>query len=262
MLIRTKKVGNPRVMILIDEKVDGNPSESRTVETALASALLDKGYKVVDADQLAEIRGQEAEVKALNGDEAMAAGLAKRFGADVALTGKVDARYFSGGQEVGGDANLLGDMVSYRGRLNLKAVKASSGEMVLADSREGAGMDLAKETAAVRCLSRLAEEAGGVMAEKLAPALWEGSEAQLEVSGVKDFARMQELVKAVRACDGVRNIVTRSFAGGTAVLDIELGSGNANTLSAQLDAQKRLPMTIVEVAAFAIKASVTGGDAR
>ena len=262
MLIKTKKVGNPRVMILVDEKVDGQPSETKTVETALAAALLEKGYKVVDADQLAEIRNAESAVKALNGDEAMAADLAKRFGADVALVGKVDAQYFAGGQGAGGEDAALGDMFSYRGRLNLKAVKASSGQMVLADTREGAGMDLTKENAGIRCLARLAEASGPVLAEKLAPALWEGSEAQLEVGGVKDFAALQEIVKAVRACDGVRNIVTRSFAGGTAVLDVELASGNANTLSAQLDAQKRVPMTINEVAAYAIKASVAGGDAR
>jgi len=264
MLIKTKKVGNPRVMILVDEKVDGKPSDTRTVETALAAALLERGYKVVDADQLAQISNDEAAVKALNGDEAMAADLAKRFGADVALVGKVDVKHFAGGKSAGGqgDDAVLGDMFSYRGRLNIKAVKASSGQMVLADTREGAGMDLTKENAAVRCLARLAEEAGTPLAEKLAPALWEGSEARLEVAGVKDFARLQDIVKVVRACDGVRNIVTRSFAGGTAVLDVELASGNANTLSAQLDAQKRVPMTVNEVAAYAIKASVAGGDAR
>jgi hypothetical protein len=255
MMIKTKKVGNPRVMILVDEKIDGKPSESKTVETGLAAQLLDKGYKVVDADQLAEIRNQEKTLKAISGDLVEAAELGKRFGAEIALVGTIDAKLFAGGGKGDPAAGVaLGDMFSYRGRLNLKAVKTSSGQMVLAVSKEGTGMDITQENAASRCLADLSEVAGGELSEKLAPALWESAEVQIAISGVKDFETMQKIVAAVRACDGVRNVVTRSFAAGEAVLDTELYGGNANTLSAQLEGRSKLPIEIKEVAAYRITA--------
>ncbi len=258
MLIKTKKVGNPRVMILVDEKVDGKPSESRTVEAGLAKALLDRGYKVVDADQLAEIREKAGTVKAALGDEAQAAELGKRFGAEVALVGTVNAKRFTmtAVPGAGDSAGLGADMVSYRGRLNLKAVKTSSGQVALADSREGAGMDLQEEGAAIRCLAQLAEAAGNELAEKLAPALWESAEVQVEVTGVNDFVALQTLMGGLRGADGVRNVNTRSFAGGVASFDVELSGGNAQTLAAQLEGRHKPSLEIKEVAAYRIVAAL------
>jgi hypothetical protein len=253
MLIRTKKVGNPRVMALIDETVDGKPSASRTVETGLAKALLDRGYKLVDREQLAEIRGADALARAARGgDDQAAADLGKQLGAEVVLAGTAAVKRLN----VGGGEDALGGMVSYRGRLSVKAVKTSSGQVVLADSREGAGMDIDEDTAALRALSRMAEETGGEFAEKLAPALWEGAEVQVAVAGVADFALLQRLIGAVRSADGVRNVVTRSFADGAAVLDVELAGGNANTLAANLEGRSRIPLEIREIAAYRIEAAV------
>jgi len=261
MLIKTKKVGNPRVMVLIDEKVDSKPSDSKTVEIGLAKALLEKGYKVVDADQLAEIRSQENVLKALNGDAGQAADLAKRFGAEIALVGTVNAKQLGApkaGGEGGGDAadSAMGDMISYRGRLSLKAIKSSSGQVVLADSREGAGMDITQEGASIRCLSSLAEAAGAELSEKLAPALWEGAEVQLALGNVRDFSALQKVMTALRAVDGVRNVVNRSFAGTDAVFDLELAGGNAQTLAAQLEGRVKPSMDIKEVAAYRIEAAL------
>lgn len=255
LLIQTRRVGNPRVMLLIDERVDGKESDSRTIETGLAAQLLDKGYKVVDRDQIAEIRKEEAVVRAMKGGEAEAADLAKRFGAEIALLGGVDARlYTAPGEGAGG--GLLGDMVSYRGRLNLKAVKAASGEMVLALTKEGAGMDVTKEGAAARCLSSLAGETGGELSEKLAPALWKGSEVQLVLAGVPDLSFLQRIVGGIRAADGVNNVVTRKLDPQESVLMVELYGGDAQTLAAQMEGRLKLPIQIGEVTAYRIVGTV------
>ena len=257
LLIKTKKVGNPRVMVLIDETVDGAKSESKTVELGLVKALLDAGYKVVDLEQLAEIRSQETAVRAIGGDAAAAADLGKRFGAEIALAGTVAVRKL-----VGGDEAATAGMISYRGRLNLKAVKTSSGQVVLADSREGSGMDLLAESASIRCLANLAEASGTELAQKLAPALWEGAEVELAISGIKDFSTLQTVVGAVRAADGVKSVTVRSFAAGAAVLDVELAGGNAQTLAAQLEGKRKPPMDIKEVAAYRIEAVLAAEGAQ
>lgn len=257
MLIKTKRVNNPRVMILIDEKVDGKPTETGTVEAGLAKALLDRGYKVVDADQLAEIRAQENTVRAALGNEAAAAELGRRFGAEVALVGTINVKRFTMTAIPGGaDAGLGADLISYRGRLNLKAVKTSSGQVALADSREGTGMDLQEEGASIRCLAQVAEAAGAEIAAKLAPALWENAEVQIEVAGVADFNALQAVMNGLRGADGVRNVNSRSFAAGTATFDVELSGGNASTLAAQLEGRRKPPMDIKEVAAYRIVAAL------
>jgi len=246
LLIRTKKVGNPRVVVLVDEKIDGAPSGNRTVETALASALLEKGYKVVDADQLAEIRNQESVLKALRGDESAAANVGKRLGADVALVGAASSNFFS-------DKDLQG-MVSYRGTLALKAVKTGSGQVVLAVTKQGGGMDLSKEMAAGQCLSRMTDAAGPELAEKLAPALWEGASVQIVLNPIAGFDELNRAVEAVRALDGIQSVITRSFIGGEAILDVDLRHGNATTLASQMEAG-RVAFEIKEVAADRIQAA-------
>jgi len=254
LLIRTKKVGNPRVMILIDEKIDGVASDGKTVETGLASALLEKGYKVVDADQLSEIRNQAAVVKAAMGDEKEAAEVGRRLGAEVAIVGSAKSSFFT-------DQGLEG-MFSYRGTLALKAVKTGSGQVVLAVSKSGGGMDLSKEMAATQNLTRMTEEAGAEISEKLAPALWEGASVVIALSGITGFDALNVLVETVRSLDGIGSVTTRSFTAGEAVLDVELRHGNASTLAAQMEAAKT-PFEIKEVAAdriVAAPASKEGGS--
>jgi len=252
LLIKTKKVGNPRVMVLIEESVDGQPSRAKTVETALAKQLLEKGYKVVDADQLAEIARQEDVVRAVRGDAEAAAELGRRFGAEVALVGTASAKFFT-------DQGLAG-MIAYRGVLALKAVKTSSGQMVLADTREGSGMELSREMAAVRCLSGMADVSGADFAEKLAPALWEGAELQYAVAGVRDFDALQALIKAVRAVDGVSSVTARTFAAGEAVLDVELSHGDAATFAAGAEKSKAVRVSIKEVAAYRVAAEIVSEE--
>ncbi len=256
LLIRTKKVGNPRVMILLEETIDDMVSESRTAETGLTRELLDRGYKVVDAEQLHDISVRNEVVRALRGDEAEAADLARRFGAEICLVGTAAVRLFAAPGE--GEQGLIGDMVSYRGRINVKAVKAGSGQVILAESRESASMDLSKESAALRCLAELSAEAGQELAARLGPALFEGAELQLVLEGLEDFARLKGVVDTVRAADGVKQVITRSFAAET-VLDVELAWGNAQTLAAHLEAQKGTPMNITEITAYRIRAAVVAG---
>lgn len=246
LLIRTKKVGNPRVMVLIDEKIDGTASDGQTVETGIASALLEKGYKVVDADQLAEIRNQADVVKAAMGGEKEAAELGRRLGAEVAIVGTAKSSFFT-------DQGLEG-MFSYRGTLALKAVKTGSGQVVLAVTKSGGGMDLSKEMAATQNLTRMTEEAGAEIGEKLAPALWEGASVVIALSGVTGFDALNALVEAVRSLDGIGSVTTRSFNAGEAVLDVDLRHGNASTLAAQMEAGKT-PFEIKEVAADRIVAA-------
>jgi hypothetical protein len=87
---------------------------------------------------------------------------------------------------------------------------------------------------------------------------------QLALSGVKDFDTLQKVVAAVRAADGVRNVLTRTFAAGEATLEVELFGGNAQTLAAQLEGRSKIPMQITEVAAYRIQASLAaeGGAGR
>jgi len=117
-------------------------------------------------------------------------------------------------------------------------------------------MDITMEGASIRCLSSLAEAAGADMAEKLAPALWEGAEVELALANVKDFSALQSVMVALRAVDGVRNVVNRSFAGTNAVFDVELAGGNAQTLAAQLEGRVKPSMEIKETAAYRIEAAI------
>ena len=68
LLIKSKKVGNPRVMVLINEEIDRIKSTQSIAETIIIKKLLDLGYRVVDQEQISKIKQDDEVVKALSGD--------------------------------------------------------------------------------------------------------------------------------------------------------------------------------------------------
>ena len=248
LLIKTKKVGNPRVMVLIDEEIDGVPSTAGNAETALINQLLDKGYKVVDREQTKNIRADERAKLTSAGSDKEIALIGSKFEADVIIAGKIISKFNT-------DQDLAG-LISYRSSINAKVVKAATGEVILTSSRTGSGVDITKEMAAGNSITKIAKSLGDELVPQIATKLYEGANVVVTVAGIQTINKLEEFNKILRGFDGVSATYVRSYEKEEAKIELDLKYGNAQTIASKLEALSNWKITVREVGGYSIKAEI------
>lgn len=247
LLIKTQKVGNPRVMVIIPETIDGQPNSQAVVETALIKKLLDNSYRVIDQAQTETIKAQD-QLKAIE-SPAEAAKLARQFDAEVVVAGKASSAFNT-------DKDLAG-MTSYKARVEAKVVKTSTAEVILAEDCNSAGVDITKEMAAAAALGKAANVVADKLCPNIAVKLFEAASIQIQISGLASINDLNAFKDALKHVEGIIDIYTRSFDAGTAVMDVDLRTGNANTVSSRLEAMTDWKIKINELSGSKIKAQIT-----
>src|SRR3972149_4664533 len=81
----------PRIMVLFDEKVDGEPVDARIVATRLEEIFLEKGFRLVDKAQFEAVTARDITLAESNPMRAKEIGL--RYGAEWIVVGKVEATF-------------------------------------------------------------------------------------------------------------------------------------------------------------------------
>ena len=87
----------PRVMVVVDEKIDNVDATARKVAGKIEKALLEKGYRIVDSRQFSEVRARDIAAA----DATKAKELGRRYGAELIIAGGAQAN-FGGEKEVYG----------------------------------------------------------------------------------------------------------------------------------------------------------------
>lgn len=248
LLIKTKKVGNPRIMVLIDEEIDGEISSAGTSETKLINQLLEKGYKVIDREQTAKLRGDERAKLALAGNEKDVVLIGSRYDADVVIAGRIISKLNT-------DTDLAG-LISYRTSINARVIKAATGEVILTSSKGGAGVDITKEMAASNSITKVTASLGEEIIPKIAEKLYEGANVVVSISGIPTINKLEEFNKILKGFDGVSATYVRSYEKDEARIELELKYGNAQTLSAKLEKLSEIKIIVKEVGGYSIKAEI------
>ncbi len=236
LLIKTT-AGNPRVMVVIGEVVDGVAQNTGSAETLISGTLLDAGYKLVDQSQLEEINGEDALKAAAAGDEKAAAKIGKRFGADVAVIGKITV------------STRAMDIEPYKGwisgiaELNIKVVKTTNGDVLMVYSKTGNVPDISKEGAAASISKRLSSGASKELAASIGPKLVESNFIKLIVSPLPDLNALEKTKKWLKTFESLTDVVVRSYDEGTAEFEVELAYGSALDFAAKLQTGKGVKVT-------------------
>ncbi len=231
LLIKTT-AGNPRVMVVIGEVVDGETRNTGSAETLISGALLDAGYKLVDQSQLEQINAEDALKAAASGDEKAAAAIAKRFGADVAVVGRMTI-----------NTNPItiepyNGWISGRGNLSLKVVKTTNGDMLMVYSKADNVPDISKEGAAASVSKRLSGVAGKELASSIGPKLVESNFIKVVLSPLPDLNALEKTKKWLKTFESVTDVTVRAFDEGAAEFEIELTYGSALDFAAKLQTGK------------------------
>ncbi|MBU4185839.1 MAG: hypothetical protein KKI12_06235 [Proteobacteria bacterium] len=221
----------PRVMVVIPEQhLTRRKVPDPAGETEIIKKLLEKGFKVVDQSQVKKIRYNDQVRAALAGDDKTAAKIGLQYGAEVIIVGEAFSEFATSG-------GVLGNMISCRARVEARAIRTDTGEIVAADGKHAAGIDISENIAGKKAL----QNAGGQLGDYLITQIlstWrsevvDATTVQLIIIGVdyQQFAKFKMLLKdSVR---GVKAIHQRSFSEKRGVLDIDF-KGDPQALADEL----------------------------
>lgn len=86
-----ERVGRPKIMVVINEKIGREEQEDSTVQTAIQDELLKSGFALVDRDQLKDIDKKDLAAAVAEDSPARVQAIAKRFGAQMFIKGSANA---------------------------------------------------------------------------------------------------------------------------------------------------------------------------
>ena len=223
-ILQSPSVGNPRVAILLDETIEGSDAQTTACSDGLAQGLLERGYKVVDRSELAAIRVAEATKDLLAGNSEKALKpIVQKLNAEVVITGKANGSLLT--------TQGLGGLISFRGAMTAKALKAQTGDILATLTVQGSGLDATKEAAAFKAMASLGKNAANELAPKIASELAKHSSVLVTVRGLPNINRLGEVKDALLKTAGVGDLYMRSYSEGTAEMEIKINSATSSDLA-------------------------------
>ena len=232
-------MGNPRVMIMIDEQNIGESLERYSYfevnmtasETAMMNSFLEKNFQVVDPSIVRQNKERDAVLAAINGDARQAATIAAKQDAEVVITGKAIAKVASG-------VNLAG-MKSCQANLTARVIDADVGTVIATGSKHAAYPHIDEVTGGTMAIEKAATTLSGELITKILETwrsrCYDLNSINLFVTGMENYTQAADFKNALQfAARGVKNVFQRNIAGGIAEFDLKI-SGNAEQLARELD---------------------------
>ncbi|NCC97485.1 MAG: hypothetical protein EOM02_11680 [Synergistales bacterium] len=242
-------LGNPRVVVLVDEVIGGKRPFLVASEGQVEAAFQRAGYLMLDKGQLDAIASKKAEAARISGDDGALAELARDFDADVILYGKGQSSSFTkqkiSGQTIHGVRTLF----------KLKAVISQTGQSLGVEVPDVRTKGMSEEDGAIKGLKEAADKASLSLVNEVAYALTGGSSGvpgrtiRVTVEGM-DFGSLRDLEAKLKDSPGVVGVYRRSFRSGRLELDVSV-EGTAEDVAVILD---KVGMEVVDLTASTVGA--------
>ena len=143
----------PRVMVVVDEKIDNVDATARKVAGKIEKSLLEKGYRIVDSRQFSEVRARDI----ASADATKAKELGRRYGAELIIAGGAQANF-------GGEKDVYGIKTNeFTADGEVKLIITDTGEILAVASGSSKKSSQGKAQAASKSL----EEVGDIVAAEL-----------------------------------------------------------------------------------------------
>ena len=230
-----QSMGNPRLMIMIDEQNVGEVStryhyfqvNMTASETAMINKFNEKQFVVVDPMTVRQNKERDAILSAINGDTRAAKAIANALDAEVVITGKAIAKVATGIN--------LGGMKSCQANINARVIDADVGTIIATGSKHAAYPHIDEVTGGTMAIEKaanaLADELITKILEKWRSRFYDLNSVKLMISGMNSFTEASNFKNALQfTARGVKNVFQRNVSGGTAEFDIQI-SGNAEQLA-------------------------------
>ena len=213
-------LGNPRIMVLLDERIGGEPSFLSTAESEVLRVFEKAGYLLVDPTQAGALKDIDLAAARSANDPEKLREIARDFQADVLIYGKAYASAYA-------DQKISGVRIyGVRSTVQLRAVLAASAYQLGSDAYEEKQKGTSVEDGAVKGLKPGASRAGKSLVNKIAYALISGSAGgipgrtvKLKLAGVA-FKEAKALKEELSGLEGVTGVYQRQFRKGELELDV------------------------------------------
>ena len=250
-----QQIGRPKIMVFINEKIDGRAEQDSTVQTRIENLLLASGFLLVNREQLKEIDKKDLEAAVAEDNPAKVQAVAKRFGAQLFISGSANAA--AGPQRVVSGVQLF----PYQADANIKCYRSDTAQLLSSIPGEPTrGVDRVGRSAAKKSLDE--------QAKRIAPRVrfdilrfWQDAlsgtgEVQLHVELIT-FRQSMDLKKVLEQFKNVK-AVNRRFSNNVA--EYSLQSDVTAEVLAEKIAEAITNLEITDVSQNVIKAKFKGSE--
>ena len=213
-------LGNPRVMVLIDERTGDKKSFLATTESETLRVFEKAGYLIVDPTQAGVLKDIDLEAARAENNPERLREIARDFQADVLIYGKAYASSFA-------QQRVSGVMIhGVRSTVQLKAVLANSAYQLSSETVEEKTKGTSTEDGAIKGFQVGADKAASGMINKIAYAMISGSAGGIPGRTVKirlsnvTFGDAKAVKEALQGTKDVSGVYQRLFRNKNLELDV------------------------------------------
>ncbi len=139
----------PRIMVIFDERLDGQESDGRAVAARIEELFLEKGFRLVDKAQFENVTARD--IALAEGNPARAKEIGMRYGAELIIVGKASA-VLEGEKEFYGVKSI-----EYASKGDAKVIITDTGELIAVSSKNAKKSASGRSTAGTLAFQALAE---------------------------------------------------------------------------------------------------------
>ncbi len=206
----------PRIMVVVDEKIDDKDVTAAKVAGKIEAAFLAKGYRLVDKSQFEAVRARDLALGDLN--PAKAKELGRRFGAELIIAGGAQA-VLGEERETYGIKN-----VEYTADGEVRVIITDTGDLIAVSSATSKKASQGKSQAASKALDQLGDTLASDLLAKVEKKLKDMKDQpvaiQLVLLGVTDASLMKIEQDLPAKIPMILKMKLRYMEGDAAVLDV------------------------------------------
>lgn len=212
-----KRRGNPRVMFIFSELIDGLEQAGAVTQTEMERAFLAREFPLVDKAQMQMVKERDAALS--YADPNRAAALGRQFGAEIVIVGQATADLVDSSRPYGVS------VFAYQSQISARAVKTDTAEVMVSDqasaeSRGGGRIPTAKEALRIGA-GQLAERMMVQVVERMRGEAFNLVNVQIVADGATATTRRM-LTQALEDIRGVESVNERSFVNQVVILDVNI----------------------------------------
>ncbi len=139
----------PRIMVILEEKIDNQEVDARSVASRIEEILLEKGFRLVDKSQFENVRARDIAIAEGNPQRAKEIGL--RYGAELLIVGKSEG-HLEAEKEFYGVKNF-----EYAAKGDARVIITDTGELIAVSSKTAKKSAGGATSASNLCMATLGE---------------------------------------------------------------------------------------------------------
>ncbi len=213
-MVTAQNADMPRVMVVVDEKIDNVDATARKVAGKIEKLLLEKGYRIVDSRQFSDVRARDV----ASADATKAKELGRRYGAELIIAGGAQANF-------GGEKEVYGIKTNeFTADGEVKLIITDTGEILAVASGSSKKSAQGKAQAASQSLEEVGEIVAAELIAKLDVKMKEMKDkpiiVELILQGVNDASLVKIESELPSKISLIVKMKLRYMDGGSAVYDV------------------------------------------